>query len=109
MTQTQALLWTWLLELPIVWLAGRAWRVDWRRSVLAGLLASGLSHPIAWQLALAGSEAVYRWSWYGIEIGVWGLETWILARIMGLRLKRAAGLSLLANGFSALMGRFVLF
>lgn len=108
MTQTQALLWTWLLELPIILLAAWYWRISWRRALLAGMLASGVSHPVAWELALASSEQVYRWSWYAIEAGVWLLESWILGRIMGLKPVRALGLSLWANGFSALVGRFLL-
>lgn len=108
MSQSLALLWTLLLELPIVLAAGWHWRIVWWRALLAGGLASGLSHPVAWQLALASSDEVYRWSWYAIEFGVWAFEAVILAWVMRLTPTRAAALSLAANACSALAGKFLL-
>lgn len=108
MIQAEALMWTLLLELPIVVAAAHGWRLAWRRALLAGCLASGLSHPLAWTLAMAMPEAAYRWGWYAIEVGVWAFEALLLGRVMGLTPGRAATLSLVANGFSALVGRFLL-
>jgi bacteriorhodopsin len=108
MTQPEAMAWTLALELPV--LLGVGWRLgtDWRRALLAGLLASGISHPLAWATALRMTEESYRWGWYAIELAVCVFEAVILGVVMRLGKRQACGLSLAANGLSAMAGRLVL-
>jgi hypothetical protein len=108
MTQPEAMAWTLVLELPVV--LGAGWRlgIGWRRALLAGLLASGISHPLAWAAALRMTEESYRWGWYAIELAVCVFETVILGVVMRLGKRQACGLSLAANGLSAMVGRLVL-
>lgn len=106
------LLATLLIEGPVVWALARVMRLDaWRALVASGfinsvtqpLLFAGarLAPPTAvgWKLALALAE-----------LGVWAVEALLyLACLEGLRrrpraLVRALGLSLAANGASALVG-----
>lgn len=108
MSQTEAFAWTLLFEMPLVLAWGWHWRVAPWRASLAGLSASALTHPIAWHLALTVEPGTYAQAWYAIEAAVWGVETLVLKHLMGLSWRRAAGLSLAANGCSALLGRYAL-
>ena len=67
MSEAEALAWTYALELPVVLLAALIWRRPLRLAFLAGLLASGLTHPFAWNIALALPEDQLAWGWYVIE------------------------------------------
>jgi hypothetical protein len=81
-TQFEALFWTYAIELPVTLLAAWAWRQSWKRALLAGLLASGLTHPIAWNLAFAIPTRSLVWGWYLIEAGVAAVETAVLSVLL---------------------------
>jgi len=49
----------------------------------------------------------YRWGWYAIEFVVVLFEAVVLAGVMRLPGLRALMLSTVANGFSAIVGRFL--
>ena len=80
MTQLQALLLTWLLELPIALLVCQRRDV---RLVVAVVVASALTHPLVW---LIGTSLPRAWWWPGIclteaVVGVVeGLLLWRLLR-----------------------------
>jgi hypothetical protein len=103
-SEAEALAWTYALELPVVLLAALVWRRPLWRGLLAGLLASGLTHPFAWNIALALPEAQLAWGWYAIEAVVVLVEALVLGKVMTLGAVRALILSLLANSLSALAG-----
>lgn len=104
MTQAEALCWTWFLELPLVLMLGSHWRLPVGRLLLAGLLASGITHPLAWSHASSCSAGQWLCSWWGIECAVTGFEAGFYWRVLRLGWLRAALLSLCTNGFSALTG-----
>lgn len=106
--QPQALLLTLLLELPVIFLAARYWQRPLWRAGLAGVLASGLSHPLAWKIMLQMPTDVYRWGWYVLETGVCLFEAVILKSLLHLSGSQALRLSLMANILSAVLGRLLL-
>jgi hypothetical protein len=109
LTYVDALAWTLILETPVALAAGKFWDRGLGRSLIAALVASGVTHPVAWRLALAMPAPDYQaWGWHAIEGGVCCVEAVILGRIMRLPAKRAWPLSIVANSVSALAGRFVL-
>lgn len=101
MTQLQALAWTLGLEMPVVLLGARLMSAPPGRAVLAGLVASGLSHPIAWKLALISPPDAFLLAWAAIELAVTLFEAIVLNVVMRLRWLQALALSLAANVFSA--------
>lgn len=101
MTQLQALAWTLILEMPVVLLGARLMSAPPGRAILAGLAASGLSHPVAWKLALISPPDAFLLSWTVIEFAVTLFETIVLKVVMRLRWLQALALSLAANVFSA--------
>jgi hypothetical protein len=108
MTYPEALIWTYVLETPVVMAAGWFLRREIRRAVLAALLASSLSHPLAWWVATSMSPEDSAWGWYAIEAAVCCAEAPVLGRIIRLPSRWAWPLSITANAVSALVGRFVL-
>ena len=108
MTYLDALAWTYALETPVVMVAGWFWRRGTARSLMAAALASGLTHPLAWQVAMSMSPEAYVWGWYAIEAVVCCAETVVIRSCMRLPMGRAAALSFLANAVSALAGRVLL-
>lgn len=108
MTQLEALTLTLALELPVVLGVAKWLHVDLWRALIAGVAASGITHPLAWAMAMQMSPGAYRWGWYAIELTVCGVEAVILGLTMRLRPRQAGVLSVVANALSALMGRFVL-
>jgi hypothetical protein len=107
-TYLDALTLTYALETPVVLAAGWFWRCGAARSLMAAALASGLTHPLAWQVAMSMSPEAYVWGWYAIEAAVCCVEAFVIRSCMRLPLGRAAAVSVLANGVSALAGRFLL-
>ncbi|MGE5504644.1 MAG: hypothetical protein ACM31L_09500 [Actinomycetota bacterium] len=108
MIYAEALAWTYAIEVPVVVAAGALWGCGVRRSAVAAVLASGVTHPVAWSVALAmPMEAYYRWGWHIIEATVCAVEAVVLGRFMRLPGKRSWPLSIVANGLSALAGRYL--
>lgn len=107
MTQHSAFLWTLTLELPVILMAARYWQRPPRRAAIAGCLASGLSHPLAWTVALNMAPTHYHWGWYLIEAVVCLFEAGILFWLLRLSPGRALWLSLAANSVSALAGKWL--
>ena len=72
MTEFDALLITWAIEIPLLLVFDRFVSGHWRwRALLAGLLASGITHPLAWQTMLAFYQDVPVYAlWAAIEICV---------------------------------------
>ncbi len=103
-----ALAWTYVLETPVVMAAGWRWRSGLRRALAAAILASGVTHPVAWWVASNVPDESYVWGWFVIEAAVCCVEAPVLATVMRLPAGRALGLSVLANGLSAAAGWFLL-
>ena len=101
MTEAEAMIWTYAIELPVTLLAGWLWRCRWQRGLVSGLLASGLTHPLAWTLAQAWPAETFLQGFFIIEAGVVLVETVVLRFGMRLGWGQAFCLSLLANGLSA--------
>lgn len=108
LTQTAALGMTLAVEVPLVMLLARRWHIAWVRSLPVALLASCLTHPLAWKLSWVASvllQTTHYPVWFlAIEAGVWLLEALVFH--FGLRLgwQRACVLSLGVNLASALFG-----
>jgi hypothetical protein len=104
MTYLGALAWTYALEAPVVMAAGWRWRSGRLRVAAAVILASGLTHPVAWWVAGNVPAEIYVWGWFVIEAAVCCVEAPVLGAVMRLPARRAWGLSILANGISAAAG-----
>jgi len=107
-TQSQAFIYTLALELPVVLILGRFWKVSFSRCLTASLIANCLSHPVAWSIAMHIKSTTYhQYGWHLIELSVLIFEAVILGWIMRLRPWQAILISLLANGLSAIVGRLI--
>ena len=103
--QLQAYLLTLLLELPVAFVVVRVWGLSLTRAVLAALLASSLTHPLAWQTALMLVTMRPWWLvWLLIEAGVVVVEALVFRRLLRLPWSRALWLSFLVNAVSASAG-----
>jgi hypothetical protein len=101
--QWQALAWSLLVEVPVVWALGRG--VDRRRLVGVALAATFLTHPFA----IAGFAALRPHLSYAaravvVESGVALVEGALYWRVGGLPPGRAWGASVAANAASYLSG-----
>lgn len=74
------------------------------RVLLVSACASLLTHPFAWRVALALPPAQYREGLVGLELGVVAVEAVVYRTGLRLGWRRALGLSLAANAFSAGVG-----
>lgn len=106
MDQLAAFAMTLAIELPVVALAaGRLGpAVGWRRALAAGVVASSLTHPLAWWLRwrLGPDEAVA--GFFAIELAVILMEAVVLKIGLGWNWRGAAALSTAANTASAGLG-----
>ena len=104
LTQSAALGLTLALEMPVVLLAARRLRVHWQWALLAGLLASGLTHPLAWWVSGQLGPRDYGLWILLLEILVCLVETVIFRLALQLAWRWALALSVVANAVSALAG-----
>ncbi len=99
---------TLLLELPVVLAGAYGSGVRWQRALVVGVLASCLTHPLAWSLAWLAvvylATPDYLLWLLGIEASVVLVEAWVFRHLLPLPWGRALVLSVLANGLSALTG-----
>lgn len=108
LSQAQAFALTQLIEVPLIMLMAHYYHVKWQRSLGFAVLASTLTHPLAWWFTWFINVIVFsphRWVWFAITEGtVWLVESVILSK--GLRLSWAKGLyiSAVANAHSAGFG-----
>lgn len=86
---------SWLVELPL--LLALLWRRGVRRVCLFGLLATGLSHPVAWRAVSYLSPHDYTRGLWSIELGVVLLEGWVLRLGVTGAWRLALGASAVAN------------
>lgn len=105
-----ALLLTWLIELPVLFLLARyvfkVHRVSAWRILGAGLLASGLTLPYLWFLLpsiLTTANGIYLG-----EVLVFLVEALLYRWLLGLSYTKALLLSFTANAISFLLGLFLL-
>jgi len=103
--QRMAWFMTLLLEVPVVLFFARRWRLPLGRAFLVGVAMSSITHPLAWEAASwLYTESLWVLAWVGIETAVVAIEAGLMRWWLGLTWRRAALLSLLANGFTALVG-----
>jgi hypothetical protein len=110
-----ALILTWLIEVPAIFLMVRyVFRPgygDTKRLLGVGLLATLLTLPVAWY-ALPFIRLVITLTPWGyialVETLVVAVEAWIFARLLSIPVWKAVLVSLLANGLSFLVGLAVL-
>lgn len=104
--QLQALLLTWLIEVPLLcWLLRPSSRLY---VIAAGLAASLVTHPVAWWAASLLSPHDYTRGLWTIEACVWITEALIFWVALPIPPKRALLASGLANGASFLVGGWLL-
>ncbi len=109
MTEAEALLFSIAIEVPVAALVAAAtrWAVPWRAG-LALAIATGVTHPQLWALALLAYPRFGYWpSILALEAAVVLAEAAIAGFVLGLRPYRALLLSLAANGASFVVGKLV--
>ena len=104
MVQMQALALTLAVELPVLCvlarrLPGPAWR-----TALAGALASGLTHPVAWRAASVLAAEGYLQGLAAIEAAVVATEALVLALLLHPGTRAALTWSLTINASSVTVG-----
>jgi len=104
--QSQALLLTWLVELPV--LLGLLRGLSWRVVLVVGLGASLMTHPVAWWAASLLSPHDHTRGLVIIELTVWGVEALFLFAVLRLRPVRTLLAAGLANGLSFAVGAWLL-
>lgn len=102
MTQWQAMALSWLVELPL--LLALLWRRGVGRVCLFGLLATGLSHPLAWRAVSYLSPHDYTQGLWTIELSVVLLEACVLWLGVTRAWRPALGASAVANLASFMAG-----
>ncbi|MES2681905.1 MAG: hypothetical protein V4650_00150 [Pseudomonadota bacterium] len=107
LSQNEALVLTLLIELPVVFAVWEINKKRFFRAGMAGLLATGLTHPLAWSLASRLGAQDYLHGFYLIEIAVVAVEAIVIGYVMPCSWRVAIGTSVLANGLSASVGCFL--
>jgi len=106
MKQTDALLFSLAMEIPLVMIVARSWVPDWRRIVVTGACCTLLTHPFAWwsfrllrpHLASFPARALV------IEVTVALVEAALYAKLLPVSWRRALVLGFAANAFSFGLG-----
>lgn len=106
--QTSALLLTLAVEVPIAGLLARAIGANLRRAMFAALLASWVTHPVAWQLAAKLGSDDYRTGIALIEGAVVLAEAGIYRLLRCCSAWAAIGISTACNAASWLIGVLLL-
>lgn len=108
LTQMEALALTLAIELPVLAVCARLARWPLRRVLVVGALASCLTHPLAWWAALSMPGTVpvseFEIGLLAIEVLVTLAEALLFLVLLRVGWVRALGVSVLANGASALAG-----
>lgn len=104
LTQGVALGLTLAIESPIVLVAAWRLRVHWLRGLAAGLLASSLTHPLAWWVSRQLGPQDYGVWIVSLEGMICLAEAVLLKFILKISWRWALALSLVANTASALTG-----
>lgn len=104
LTHEVALGLTLAIESPVVMLAALHQRIYWVRGLVAGVLASGLTHPWAWWVSGQLGPQDYGLWILALEITVCLIETLILRLVMQASWHSMLALSVVANAASALTG-----
>ncbi|CAG2160394.1 hypothetical protein LMG26411_07456 [Cupriavidus numazuensis] len=93
---------SWLVELPL--LLAFLWRRGVGRVCLFGLLATGLSHPVAWRAVSYLSPHEYTQGLWTIELSVVLVEAWVLRLGVTGSWRPALAVSAVANLGSFMAG-----
>jgi hypothetical protein len=102
-----------LVETPIVWLLSRMLQLGAWRAAAVCCFVNALTQPLLYLVMISGPVAAGAWWWprfIGAELAVWLAEAALyLACLRRLRrspgrLAKALGISLAANGASAVLG-----
>ena len=102
MSASLALILSLLVEVPMVWIADRITSSRWRGVSLAvALLATLLTQPIAWRLALVFATYNYLIVWILIELSVVLLEAALYRALVWKDWIGAISVSFIANMASA--------
>lgn len=101
--QLLALALTLMLEVPVAW-RGFGGAAAPLRVPGAAVLASVLSHPLAWSLALRLGPDDFPLGYWFIESGVWLFEAALYRGLLRCPWRQALAVSLAANLLSALAG-----
>lgn len=106
MTQFEALLISWALEIPVLLVFDRWINHHWRwQACCAGLLATGFTHPLVWEAMLTFYPLMPGYGlWLGIEIIVMLVEASIYRWLLFREWRWALMMSVLANLVSASIG-----
>lgn len=104
LTQGAALGLTLAIESPVVLLAAWQLRLPWLRGLTAGLLASALTHPVAWWVSRQLGPQDYGLWILLLEITICLVEAAIFRLMLPTSWHWALALSVVANAASALTG-----
>lgn len=113
MREGQLAAWAQTLAIEVPFLLALAWALRWvpgrrPRLAAAGVLASGLTHPILWGI---WDRVLLEWTYLGklavLETCVTLVEAVVLATVGGLGWRRGLVASALANGVSTAYGLWI--
>ena len=104
--QLQALVVTWLIEVPVLCWSLRG--LPLAKVVLVGLVASLLTHPVAWWAASLLSPHDYTRGVWTIEACVWLAEAFVILLALRVGVARSALASGGANLASFALGGWLL-
>lgn len=107
MLQWQALLFSWLIEIPIVLVILNQADVTHVRSIIAAILATGLTHPFAWSLAQGLPASDYTCNVFMIELAVICIEVVTLKILTRASWGAVLFAAVVANAGSYLLGCFL--
>lgn len=105
MHQHEAWILSLAVELPL--LAAMLYRCKWKRVLVAGALATTVTHPVAWWAAGMLSPAEYTQGVLVIEIVVWATESALIRAMLPIRWSAAVAYCLFANMASVVVGFLV--
>ncbi|MEN9434556.1 MAG: hypothetical protein RLZZ422_2145 [Pseudomonadota bacterium] len=112
MSQALAWLLTLLLEVPLVVFFANKWGISWQRAAIVGIVASSITHPLAWKSFWAATviwQTDHAWLWLVcIESLVWLIEAGVYRIALPLDWGRSMMLALLTNALSASMGMLIM-
>jgi len=104
MTQTEALLISYITEIPICLLIMRRLGVNFNKALFAGVIATSLTHPVAWSISRLLSENEYLINIIVIELFVIVFEMLIYKTLTKIKWMHSLIISLISNLASALSG-----
>lgn len=103
-TQTSAFFMTLAIEVPLASVLATLRSVSWMRGFFAAIVASSLTHPVAWWITQRLGPDEYQAMLWVIEAIVCLVEALVFMRILRMRWGTSLALSVIVNAASAVTG-----